>query len=118
MTLSNWSTAREVIVKGVNDYRLGDDAATITLKIGSTTYTLPYLDVYSVVTGTSTESANQGLMPSQLLTTGTDPIAWGSVGWNSVGWNSVGWNSVGWNSVGWNSVGWNSVGWNSMYMGE
>jgi len=69
----------------------------------------PYLDVYAAVQGTSTESANTGLTASQMLTTGSDPITWNSVGWNSVGWNSVGWNSVGWNSVGWNSVGWNSL---------
>ena len=76
-----------------------------------------YLNAYAAVTGTTTDSANQGILPSQLLATGSDPIAWSSVGWNSVGWNSVGWNSVGWNSVGWNSVGWNSVGWNSTYWG-
>ena len=96
-------------------YRLLNSSATITLKTGSgkdvITYYLPYLDVYSVVTGTTTQSANQSLYPSQLLATGSDPIAWSSVGWNSVGWNSVGWNSVGWNSVGWNSVGWNSTFW-------
>jgi len=68
---------------------------------------------YSVYKAT-TDSANQGIIVSQMLSSGDDPIAWGSVGWNSVGWNSVGWNSVGWNSVGWNSVGWNSVGWNSV----
>ncbi|MGZ9221226.1 MAG: S8 family peptidase [Anaerolineales bacterium] len=73
-----------------------------------------YLDVYAAVHGTTTESANAGTLPSQMLSTGSDPITWGSVGWNSAGWNSVGWNSVGWNSVGWNSVGWNSVGWNSV----
>ena len=72
-----------------------------------------YLNTLSAVMGTSTQTANTGFAPSQMLTTGSDPITWGSVGWNSVGWNSVGWNSVGWNSVGWNSVGWNSVGWNS-----
>ena len=71
------------------------------------------LDVYSAVYSATTESANQGIPVSQMLSTGDDPVTWGSVGWNSVGWNSVGWNSVGWNSVGWNSVGWNSVGWNS-----
>jgi hypothetical protein len=71
------------------------------------------LDIYSAVQGTSTESANTGVLVSQMLTTGSNPVTWGSVGWNSVGWNSVGWNSVGWNSVGWNSVGWNSVGWNT-----
>jgi serine protease AprX len=70
-----------------------------------------YLDIYAAVKGTTTLSANTGFPASQLLTTGSDPITWGSVGWNSVGWNSVGWNSVGWNSVGWNSVGWNSDYW-------
>jgi len=70
-----------------------------------------YLDIYAAVYGTSLQSANTNILPSQLLTTGTDPITFGSVGWNSVGWNSVGWNSVGWNSVGWNSVGWNSDYW-------
>jgi len=72
-----------------------------------------YLDVYAAVNGATSESANTGLIPSQMLATGPDAINFDSVGWNSVGWNSVGWNSVGWNSVGWNSVGWNSVGWNS-----
>jgi serine protease AprX len=70
-----------------------------------------YLDVYAAITGTSTQSSNTGTQASGLLTTGSSPITWNSVGWNSVGWNSVGWNSVGWNSVGWNSVGWNSDYW-------
>jgi serine protease AprX len=70
-----------------------------------------YLDIYAAITGTSTQSANTGLKASSLLSTGSKPITWNSVGWNSVGWNSVGWNSVGWNSVGWNSVGWNSDYW-------
>jgi serine protease AprX len=72
-----------------------------------------YLDVYAAVRGTTTNCANTGIKASQLLSTGSAPITWGSVGWNSVGWNSVGWNSVGWNSVGWNSVGWNSDYWGS-----
>jgi serine protease AprX len=72
-----------------------------------------YLDIYAAVRGTTTATANTGIPASLLLTTGSEPITWNSVGWNSVGWNSVGWNSVGWNSVGWNSVGWNSVGWNT-----
>jgi serine protease AprX len=70
-----------------------------------------YLDVFAAINGTTTQSANTGTLPSQMLSTGSEPISWGSVGWNSVGWNSVGWNSVGWNSVGWNSVGWNSDYW-------
>jgi serine protease AprX len=72
------------------------------------------VDAYAAVYGTTTDYANQGIIPSQMLATGDDAVAFDSVGWNSVGWNSVGWNSVGWNSVGWNSVGWNSVGWNSV----
>jgi len=70
-----------------------------------------YLDLFAAVKTPTTESANTNILPSQLLTTGSNPITWSSVGWNSVGWNSVGWNSVGWNSVGWNSVGWNSDYW-------
>lgn len=70
-----------------------------------------YLDVYTAVYGTTNQAANTGIQASQMLSSGSQPITWGSVGWNSVGWNSVGWNSVGWNSVGWNSVGWNSGIW-------
>ncbi len=70
-----------------------------------------YLNIYDAVYSTTAQSANTGILASQMLSTGSDPIAWNSVGWNSVGWNSVGWNSVGWNSVGWNSVGWNSDYW-------
>ncbi len=70
-----------------------------------------YLDVYAAVTGTTSKSSNTGLIPSHLLSTGSEPISWGSVGWNSVGWNTVGWNTVGWNTVGWNTVGWNSDYW-------
>jgi serine protease AprX len=62
-----------------------------------------YLDVYAAVNGTSTQNANTGLLPSQLLYSGSQPVAWNSVSWNSVSWNSVSWNSVSWNSVSWNS---------------
>jgi serine protease AprX len=69
------------------------------------------VDIQAAVNGSSTQSANTGIVVSNMLTTGSNPVTWGSVGWNSVGWNSVGWNSVGWNSVGWNSVGWNASTW-------
>ena len=46
------------------------------------------LDIFAALNSTTTESADIGIYPSQLLTTGTDPITFGSVGWNSVGWNS------------------------------
>jgi serine protease AprX len=70
-----------------------------------------YLDIYAAVNDTTTQSANTGLTPSQLIWTGSEPVAWGSVNWNSVNWNSVNWNSVNWNSVNWNSVNWNSDYW-------
>jgi len=70
-----------------------------------------YLDIYAAVKGTTSKSANTGSMPSQLLSTGSQPVSWGSVGWESVGWESVGWESVGWESVGWESVGWESDYW-------
>jgi serine protease AprX len=60
-----------------------------------------YLDIYAAIYGTTTKNSNTGLMASQLLSTGSTPITWGSVGWNSVGWNTVGWNTVGWNSDYW-----------------
>jgi serine protease AprX len=77
-----------------------------------------YLDIYAAVQGTTMDSANYGLLASELLWTGTDQITWGSVSWNSVSWNSVSWNSVSWNSVSWNSVSWNSVSWNSSFWDE
>ena len=60
-----------------------------------------YLDIYAAVNGTSTRTANTGTFASQMLSTGTEPISWGSAGWNSAGWNSAGWNSAGWNSDYW-----------------
>jgi len=72
-----------------------------------------YLDAYAAVQGSTMDSANTGLLVSELLWTGADHITWGTVSWNSVSWNSVSWNSVSWNSVSWNSVSWNSVSWNS-----
>ena len=92
-------------------YRLMGTASKSWAGYNATKSGAGYLDIYAAVRGTTTNNANTGVMASQLLTTGEDPITWGSVGWNSVGWNSVGWNSVGWNSVGWNSVGWNSDYW-------
>lgn len=70
-----------------------------------------YLDISAAVKGTTLNSANTGLIPSHLLSTGTEPISWGNAGWNSVGWNGVNWNSVGWNGVSWNTVGWNGDYW-------
>ena len=71
-----------------------------------------YLDVYAALNTRTNETANTGLMPSPLLTTGNQPIT-STVSWNSVSWNSVSWNSVSWNSVNWNSVSWNSDHWDT-----
>lgn len=68
------------------------------------------VDAYAAVNGTTTQSANTGITPSQLLGTGSAPVNT-SMGWNSMGWNSMGWNSVGWTAMGWNSMGWNSDFW-------
>jgi serine protease AprX len=70
-----------------------------------------YLDVYEAISAGTWESANTGEIASQMLWTGDQAVAWGSVSWNSVSWNSVSWNSVSWNSVSWNSVSRNSDYW-------
>jgi serine protease AprX len=98
-------------------YRLKATASTSWPGYNATTAGAGYLDIYTAVNGTTTQSANTGIFASQLLSTGSNPISWGSVAWNSVAWNSVAWNSVAWNSVAWNSVAWNSVAWNSDYWG-
>lgn len=96
-------------------YRLTTTANKNWTSYNSTKAGSGYLDVFNAVKTKTTASANTKTLPSQLLTTGSEPITWGSTGWNSVGWNTVGWNTVGWNTVGWNTVGWNTVGWNTDY---
>jgi serine protease AprX len=96
-------------------YRLTTTANKIWTGYSSTKAGAGYLDIYAAIKTKTTTSANINTLPSQLLTTGSEPITWGSTGWNSVGWNTVGWNTVGWNTVGWNTVGWNTVGWNTDY---
>jgi hypothetical protein len=70
-----------------------------------------YLDIYAAVNGTTTQTANTGIAASNMLTTGSDPINWGSVQWGSVQWGSVQWGSVQWGSVQWGSVQWGSDYW-------
>jgi len=69
------------------------------------------LDIYAAVTGTTTQSSNTGVAASQMLWTGSQPLAWGSASWNSASWNSASWNSASWNSASWNSASWNSDYW-------
>jgi len=84
-----------------------------------------YLDVAGAINGNTTESANQGVIPHQLLAkmaliavwasqNGGDSIDWASVNWSSVNWSSVNWSSVNWSSVNWSSVNWSSVNWSSV----
>ncbi len=62
-------------------------------------------------------TANTGLMGSDLLATGDNPMNWSSVNWGSVNWGSVNWGSVNWGSVNWGSVNWGSVNWGSIQLG-
>ncbi len=41
------------------------------------------LDVFAAIKGTTTQTTNTGITASSLLTTGSDPINWGSVQWGS-----------------------------------
>jgi serine protease AprX len=73
-----------------------------------------YVNVYAAVHSTTTQSANTGVAFSRLLTSGSNPVNWGSVNWGSVNWGSVNWGSVNWGSVNWGSVNWGSVNWGSV----
>jgi serine protease AprX len=87
-------------------YRLLSTANKNWAGYNSTKAGAGYLDILAAVKAKTTNTANTNLMASKLLTIGSDPITWGSMGWNSMGWNSMGWNSMGWNSMGWNSDYW------------
>jgi serine protease AprX len=69
------------------------------------------LDIYAAVHSDTTMTANTGVVASQLLWTGADPVNWGSVNWGSVNWGSVNWGSVNWGSVNWGSVNWGADYW-------
>ena len=101
-------------------YRLINTGSTI-----GTDAEYPYMDIQFAVTTPTTEYANQGVIPHQLLAkmamiaywanqNGEDEIDWSSVNWSSVNWSSVNWSSVNWSSVNWSSVNWSSVNWSSV----
>ncbi len=94
-------------------YRLKATANTTWSGYSASQSGAGHLDIFAAVNGTSTETANTGIFASQMLSTGSEPITWGSAGWNSAGWNTAGWNSAGWNTAGWNTAGWNTAGWNT-----
>ena len=92
-------------------YRLLHSGSSIEGELEDDAHTFAYLDVFAVITNNTTESANTGIEASQLLWTGSGPVAWDSVNWGSVNWGSVNWGSVNWGSVNWGSVNWGSVNW-------
>ena len=94
----------------------GAQSCAVPLDDGS--FGAGYLDAYAAVNGTTTETANTGVVVSNMLTTGSDPISWGTVQWGSVQWGSVQWGSVQWGSVQWGSVQWGSVQWGSVQWGS
>jgi serine protease AprX len=55
-----------------------------------------YLDIDAAVNSTMTGSANTGMPPSQVLTTGSQPVTWTT--WNSANWSSANWSSDYWGS--------------------
>ena len=84
-----------------------------------------YLDIEAAIHGNTTESANQDIVPHQLLAkmamlafwasqNGGENINWENIDWASVNWSSVNWSSVNWSSVNWSSVNWSSVNWSSV----
>jgi serine protease AprX len=113
-------------------YRLMNSGNTITplwfdAILDQTVY--PYLDVHAAVTSTSTESANQDVMPHIALAqmaliaywanqNGAETIDWANVDWSAVNWDNVDWDNVDWASVNWGSVNWGSVNWGSVNWGS
>ncbi|MEJ2748807.1 MAG: S8 family serine peptidase, partial [Anaerolineae bacterium] len=108
-------------------YRLMHTARTIDGIFSGDDF--PYLDVYTAVTTSTTESANQDVIPSMPLAkmaliaywasqNGGETIDWSNIDWNAVNWDAVDWDTVDWNSVNWGSVNWGSVNWGSVNWGS
>jgi hypothetical protein len=53
------------------------------------------------VNSTTSASANTGIPPSQVLTTGSQPVTWTT--WSSANWSSANWSSANWSSDYWGS---------------
>jgi len=92
-------------------YRLTHAARSVQGWDGQKEVTYPYLDVYAAVTGTTTESANEGLPINRLLFTGSNPMQWSAVNWTAVNWTAVNWTAVNWTAVNWTAVNWTAVNW-------
>jgi serine protease AprX len=70
-----------------------------------------YLDINAAITANTTQSANTGILTSNLLSLSSRGVPFGGTSWNSVNWGSVNWGSVNWGSVNWGSVNWGSDYW-------
>lgn len=65
-----------------------------------------YLDISAAVNGTTTASANTGVVQSKLLWQNGTPATWGSASWGSASWGSASWGSASWGSASWGSDYW------------
>ena len=92
-------------------YRLMQSGRVVKGWDGKKEVSYPYLDVYAAVTGTSTESANEGLPINRLLFTGSSPVEWTAVNWTAVNWTAVNWAAVNWAAVNWAAVNWAGIAW-------
>jgi hypothetical protein len=55
-----------------------------------------YLDIYAAVNGTTTDSANTGVIESRLLWQNGTAATWNSASWGSASWGSASWGSDYW----------------------
>jgi serine protease AprX len=69
------------------------------------------LNAYKAVHCVNPGSANTGIPASQMLWTGSRPLAWGSANWDSANWDSANWDSANWDSANWTSANWDSDYW-------
>jgi serine protease AprX len=65
-----------------------------------------YLDIYAAVNGTTTASANTGVVESKLLWQNGTVATWNSASWGSASWGSASWGSASWGSASWGSDDW------------
>lgn len=77
-----------------------------------------YINAYAAVHSDSLDTANTGVVISQMLWTEEDWVNYGSVNWGTVNWGTVNWGSVNWGTVNWGTVNWGTVNWGSVNWGS
>jgi serine protease AprX len=60
-----------------------------------------YLDIYAAIDGTTTASANTGIIESKLLWQNGTAATWNNASWGSASWGSASWGSASWGSDYW-----------------